>query len=234
VDASNQRQMGLATSFYADDNDRFVPREGIFEPNRPEFAAWPAWAITLRPLIDGDFKPAYYLEDDLNDRFESAEYYQDPGRPPDDHPLNYVVNGFVFRAPGELATPAERGRANGRPASNLDRVRRPTEAIYITNLSADTGEDLLRQVRRELRRRQPDGRASQFYDIWAPVHVTGEGTNGLSATAQLRIAPEWYDRGPNCLFFDGHVELVEAERVRSIETWDDGDYRSWMAELPLR
>ena len=216
LDANNQRQIGYAANFYAEDNDQFVPREsvkpsgpiGFFLPERPP------WAVVLRPYIDPDFPQQYWLDENRNDLFERAEYYKDPSRPKDDHRLNYVVNAFSFREPGLPDTSARLNSDRRKPAWDRSRIIRQAETIYLTNLAGDLDGGFAAQSANAV----DDVEATQLYDVFWTRQVDGVSEQ------QMRVAPEWYSSGPNCLFFDSHVALVDAEKIRDINTWDDGDY----------
>ena len=220
VDLSNQRQIGVAMMFYGDDFKEFVPRESVFRPGenitQPDR---PSWSIALRPYLDDSYEPLYGNIRDRGDGFERAEYYHDPSRPPDGHTLHYVVNGYSFFEKGRVNNRGARDVDVRKPARQLFFVRYPSDAIYLTNLSGDLNGGFLRDVEDAIQSSPgfKDAAMAQMYDIWQRSHV-GEGSG------QIRVAPEWYGVGPNCLFFDGHAALKKAEEVRDVNTWDDGDY----------
>ena len=57
ADASNQRQIGLAATFYAEDSRGFVPRESSNGGRTDSLpcASRPGWAWAFRPYIDETF-----------------------------------------------------------------------------------------------------------------------------------------------------------------------------------
>lgn len=226
VDASNQRQIGLAKNLYADDFKQYVPREGVGNPDGGPITDEisgdrPPWAVVLRPYIDDSRNAGYWETREFNDQFAGVEVFKDPGRPLDDHPLNYVVNAMSFREPGVADNFGPRAGNRRKPAWQRTRVPFPANAFYLTNLAEDTEETFLREVQRGIASSDPrDEDAAQLYDAWRFTHV--ESPNA----SVRRIAPAWYSSGSNVLFFDGHVEIVEEEILRDRNSWDDGDY-SW-------
>lgn len=233
VDASNQRQIGIAKTFYAEEFDGFVPREGVSsepdgEPQEVLSEDRPPWAVVLRPYLDDNREPGYWLTPELNDLFEGVEMYKDPSRPPDRHNLHYVVNAFSFEEAGKVDN---RGRTNFRrrkPARPLSSIRSPAETFYLTNLAADLDESFIREIESNYGQfGRTDETAATLHDVWWNRHVSGQ------VESTMRIAPAWYDRGPNVLHFDAHVELVDADVVRDVNEWDDGDY-AWFKFIDNR
>jgi prepilin-type N-terminal cleavage/methylation domain-containing protein len=224
VDASNQRQIGVAMAFYAEDNDQFVPREGVSseDPGEPREALLPdrpPWAVVLRPYLDDNRKQGYWLDPEQNDLFEGVEMYKDPSRPRDRHQLHYVVNAFSFEDRGEVDNRTSRSPNRRKPARPRSAVQWPSESFYLTNLAEDRNEDLINDIESGYSiSGRTDETAAQLHDVWWTRHVNGE------VESTMRIAPAWYDRGPNVLHFDSHVELIDADVVRDVNSWDDGDY----------
>ncbi len=224
VDASNQRQIGLGAAFYAEDYDGYQPRESsnIGNGDRP-CASRPGWASAFRPYLDGDsYTPEDRFLREGNDVFAGMEIYKDPARPDDDHPLNYVVNAFTFIENEQVAAVNTRRLERAKPATKLSSVAFTAETIYLTNLSPDEQGRFIRNIPGWDREFEDtaDFEVEYFYDVWQVNHL-------LETSVEARVAPEWYERGPNCLFFDGHVELVDADRIRDANTWNDRDYTWW-------
>ena len=232
VDASNQRQIGIASAFYSENEKGYVPRENSNAgrgDGRP-CASRPSWAAALRPYLDEEYDYEDQFETEGNDLFAGVEMYKDPARPQDDHPLNYVVNGFSFIENERVDRRAGRDLQRAKPATLRSKVTFTADTLYLTNLSGDDQEDLLSTVRSAVNNdfeSAADFQVAFYYDIWQESHLDD------ATGRELRVAPEWYASGPNCLFFDGHVELVDAERVRDVNTWNDRDY-SWYKRVSDR
>ncbi|MEL6499692.1 MAG: prepilin-type N-terminal cleavage/methylation domain-containing protein [Planctomycetota bacterium] len=224
VDASNQRQIGIGAAFYAEEYDGYQPREssGGGTDGGP-CASRPGWASAFRPFLDGDgYAPEDKFVTEGNDVFDGMEIYKDPARPRDDHPLNYVVNAFTFIESGRVAAVNTRRLERAKPATKLSSVAFTAKTIYLTNLSPDEDGRFIRNIPGSNREFEDtaDFEVEFFYDVWQVNHL-------LETSVEARVAPEWYDRGPNCLFFDGHVDLVDSEAIRDVNTWNDRDYTWW-------
>ncbi|MEM8758215.1 MAG: hypothetical protein AAGF47_10600 [Planctomycetota bacterium] len=216
LDANNQRQIGYAATYYANDNDGYVPRESVgrYSDNPSNrYANRPPWGVVLRSYLDPDLEPGYWWDIDNHDRFEDVEYFRDPSRPLDEHRINYVVNGFSFIRRGEVDDGTLSDSDLRKPATRISNAANAATAIYLTNLAEDQDGSFARQI--DYRH---DLSTVALYDLFHPEQVDG------TDTSTMRVAPAWYSSGPNCLFFDLHVSLVDADKIRDVNTWDDGDY----------
>lgn len=197
---SNQRQIGMALNLYANEYDDFIPREG-YDGGNPLRVPW---AIALRPYLD-DRAAA---DEEIGDRFDTAEYYWEPSRLRDDHKIHYVSNGFAFLGPGRINGDRKR-------ESKLTQIPRPYDTYYLTNFAEDpTGN----RSRTWYQRARSDKAIAQYYDVWAANQIQG-------ADNMLRITPARHGNGANVVFMDGHATLVEKEDLRTLDNWDDRDYR---------
>jgi prepilin-type N-terminal cleavage/methylation domain-containing protein/prepilin-type processing-associated H-X9-DG protein len=194
---SNQRQLGLALVMYAEEFDEWHPRE-----------AWDgfdvSWPRAFRPLVD----PRASWEYDLEDQFETAEYYRDPARDDDGHNIHYVNNGLQFRSPGVYG--------GLKPETRMSAYLHPSLTLYLTCYAQDpTGRYVLDVYRNGTTN---DNWVARWYDIWSLSHIAG-------SQIDLRIDPKRHANGANGLYLDGHAAHVQGRDLRNIETWDDHDYR---------
>lgn len=208
---SNQRQVLVALTQYLNANREVVPREGSIDPD-PEFERdYLSWAVALRPYLDDRASP----NEDMNDLFDLASYYKDPGRQPDGHKIHFLVNAMPFLAKGEVDTASEgfgdyRYRRGPTP---LARLVFPEQTAYLGEYTDDpTG------AARALIELQPAtdiGRA-QYYDVWKAEHIL--------AGPEQRIATRRHGNGGNVAYMDGHARAVVSTELMNLDTWDDHDY----------
>ncbi|MBK7403603.1 MAG: prepilin-type N-terminal cleavage/methylation domain-containing protein [Phycisphaerales bacterium] len=202
---SNQRQLGQALLMYADTFDEYIPREA--DGVSPREMSWPR---ALRPLVDDNAS----WDVPLRDRYENAEYFQDPARPRDDkHRIHYVDNGLRFVKPGVLAT----GRDPYKAPNRLTEIFRASEKVYLTDYAIDEDGSNWQDVEAQ---GDDDFGIALFYDCRTRQNVTGDPN-----PQNQRIAPRRHNDGAAGLYFDGHGALIAAADITQLDTWDDGDYR---------
>jgi prepilin-type N-terminal cleavage/methylation domain-containing protein/prepilin-type processing-associated H-X9-DG protein len=212
---SNQRQIGLALTMYADTFREYIPREaGFSEPfNTPMDRQFPSWPFMLRPFMDSNVPIMHQREDfegGVGDRFVRSEYYRDPSRPKDRHNIHYVNNGISFRARGVVNTYAKR-------PTPMQKYQRPHEVLYLTCFTDDP-----RGVHATIYGLgATDWRISIYYDMHHAENVQGGAT---SLEYSQRVSPRRHGEGANAVFLDGHAVLVRADAITDVNRWDDGDY----------
>lgn len=215
---SNQRQIGMALSHYAEAWKEYIPREsGSCEawPGHQTQPSNPPWAYELRPYLDDQAveKDAIVQTGGWRELYSLGRYYKDPSRPKDRHDIHYVSNGMSFRAPGVLNSIAKK-------ATKMSRYPRPFDCIYLACFADDpqavhsNSWYFAGQTNRGL---------AVYYDLHSEPNVTG--TSPGNPVLIQRIAPKRHINGSNALFLDGHARLVKAAELTSISRWDDGDYR---------
>jgi len=208
---SNLRQIGTAAAVYAHENDGYVSREGVDIPPGKTEAVRASWAVALRPYLDDREE---YLEQTSLEQFEFADYYHDPSRPEDGHNIHYVVNAFPFSAPGKVENANGNLWKKRRGPSRLSQFPRPTSTIYLTSFHDDPAQV---QVNAWYGPDVPNADVAAMYDIWDWKHVK-------ATPATMRIEPHRHGNGANVLFFDLHADLLKAEILQTVESWDDGLY----------
>jgi prepilin-type N-terminal cleavage/methylation domain-containing protein/prepilin-type processing-associated H-X9-DG protein len=205
---SNQRQLGLALTMYANDFKEYIPREsgrseGLNKPTNP------AWAMVLRPYVDQDRYAN--LPGDRNgggpfDAFASAPYFRDPSRRPDRHNIHYVNNGIGVRLNGASKIYYAKG------ATPLGRIPRPADVLYLACFSDDATQSLANQWYNGA---GANADIATFYDM-------GEASDIVKGPSQ-RVAPTRHGNGANAVFIDGHARLVVAASIAKLDFWNDGD-----------
>jgi prepilin-type N-terminal cleavage/methylation domain-containing protein/prepilin-type processing-associated H-X9-DG protein len=215
---SNQRQIGMALSLYAEAWKEYIPREsGSCEawPGHPTQLANPQWAYVLRPYLDEQAtdKDAIVLAGGWHELYSLAPYYKDPSRPKDRHEIHYVDNGLSFSAPGVLNSIAKK-------ATKMSRYPRPFDCIWLACF-ADDPQGIHSGA--WYTPGQSNQQLAVYYDLHHEPNVTGTVPN--NPVLIQRIAPRRHVNGSNAVFLDGHARLVVARDLTSISRWDDGDYR---------
>lgn len=208
---SNERQVLAALAQYLNANREVVPREGSIDPD-PEYERdYLSWAVALRPYLDDRASP----NEDIDDLFESAPYYRDPGRRADGHRIHFMVNAMPFLSRGVVDTASDgfgdyRYRRGPTP---LARLAFPEQTVYLGEYTDDVNGGALSLV--ELQPATDIGRA-QYYDVWKAEHIL--------AGEEQRIATRRHGNGGNVAYLDGHARAVSATELRNLDTWDDRDY----------
>lgn len=201
---SNLKQLGYAANLYANENNGFVPREGVDNPTRER----PPWAVALRPYIDSAVSP----DEDLNDLFANAAYFRDPSRKKDRHVLHYLTNAMPFKEPGVPDPSAALNWKKRRGPTKIERIVNASGVVYMTDYFDDADGKRADEI---YSGPLTDMNIAQWYDLWLGSHVTGGPTS-------RRMEPKRHGTGCNVLFFDCHAGGVSATDVREIKMWDDG------------
>lgn len=214
---SNQRQVVIAAATYMNSNKDFFPREGNFDRIRPEWnRIYLSWAVALRPYLDSKIDP----DNDPNDLFVNAPYYQDPARTKDRHNIHFVINSFPFVEPGVPDLKVRSGSDSAyqwrRGLTPIGRMKSPSTTLYLTEF----GDDKDGYVQGLIDAEPPtDAEKSQMYDVWDPLHVT-RGSN------RLRVGITRHGRYANAAFLDGHSATLSTEELLDLTRWEDRDYGS--------
>lgn len=223
---SNQRQIGLALSMYAEQWKEYTPREvGDSESaaQRAKGVSNPPWAFVLRPFIDPNvpavdpnLRTAAALENWYRDRYENATYYRDPARPKDLHPIHYVNNGLHFTAPGVLS-------ARAKPPTKMSKYILPYDTLYLSCFNSDPTNA---QYNSWYARANDESQIAIYLDTFLRSQIEGTGVDGEGGNAltRRRIAPKRHGSGTNAVFLDGHAAGVRSDAAASISRWDDRDY----------
>lgn len=225
---SNQRQLGLALQMYVNDTKEWTPRESG-RSERPATGTPPynpQWAYVLRPYVDSRAIALGWPLDPggmgggqphPGDLFKDAIYYRDPARPPDNHPIHYVLNGISFRAEPRPGVPPQINTF-AKPPTKMARYPRPHETVYLACFTNDDDRVFARQWL--------PGTSNYTlaigYDLHSASSVNASSTSGIF---DQRIEPKRHGNGANAVFLDGHAEFVKHQRMIDLRLWNDHDYR---------
>ncbi len=214
---SNQRQIGLGLTMYADTYKEFTPRESGFSqpPGVTDQRNYdPPWPFVLRPFVDGRVpikSPWEDLRGGVGDLFSRSEYYRDPARRPDQHNIHYVNNGIAFRGPGQVNQFAKR-------PTPMHKYARPFDTLYLSCFTDDANRV---HASGWYTAGTTDWAIARVYDMHHASNVIG----GVSTQrGSQRIAANRHRSGANGVFLDGHAQLVPKNELTSLSRWDDGDY----------
>lgn len=216
---SNQRQIGLALTLYADTYKEYTPRESGFSERRtpptPTNRLYPPWPYVLRPFLDDRapiVDPQVDMSGGIGDLYVHAKYYIDPARPKDRHNIHYVNNGISFRAPGVVNDFAKR-------PTKMSNYRRPHDTLYLSCFTNDTTQVHANNW-------YAAGASNWSVAVAYDMHHASNVAGGVQTPqGSQRIAPKRHGRGANAVFLDGHAVLVPAAEITRTEKWDDLDYR---------
>lgn len=213
---SNERQINVAMSLYAQDNEGVIAREGTAGATPATFRDRIPWCVAYRPYLDNRVPKG----EDLNDLFAIAAYFRCPSRFASRNPVHYVDNGFAFYADG---TVDERGMGNSpdrfqfrRGPMPVDVMPFPARMLYLSEVCDDPGDVLLKNW---LGFGTNDVALGQIYDVWLPRHIIA----GIDAS-DYRLGPSRHGNGSNSMYLDGHASKRSAKDLSKLETWRDDVY----------
>ncbi len=207
---SNQRQIGMAQQFYADEFDEYIIREAGGQPCRRDDRYSMPWALGYRPYID----PTKNWDVIPNDWYEDAPYFRDPARPDrDGHQIHYVNNGMGFHKDSE----GEPDWVSFKPVTKRFAMLFPSDVYYLTGYTEDTSGQYYRIVYPP---NATNWRVGVFYDARA-----NNGAHVRLDSGNRRTEPYRHGKGANILYMDGHASFVRAENMSDETQWIDQDFR---------
>jgi prepilin-type N-terminal cleavage/methylation domain-containing protein/prepilin-type processing-associated H-X9-DG protein len=219
---SNQKQIGAAMGTYANVSKDILPREGTVVEvgrNETERRMRICWPVAYRPFLEDRAS----VDDDVNDLFELAPYYNDPARPKDNHKINYVTNSMPMIEKGLVDTGARFNYWRRRGPALISRLSFASSTLYLTEFSDDANLAVWNAIQTNAVPEIPahpdeaDLLFSQPYDIWDVLHLNPQ-------SSQYRIGSNRHGGCGNALFLDGHATTLKKADLENVDTWDDHDY----------
>ena len=191
---SSLKQLGLAMTAYALDNEDYVPRALDHEVK---------WILTFIPYLGSEYK---HVQD-----YREVDVYQCPSFPRQgvgqyghsnaEQTVDYVVNAWDMTDPG--FSTGDRGNQMDEP-TKLNHIKSPAMRIYMADNSAGEWRPVVRD-RYEL------DILSRFnyLDVWSSTHLPASKRETKGSNLTRRIAANRH-RGDGCnnLFFDGHADWL--------------------------
>ena len=193
VCTNNLKQMGLAMLLFADDNDGQIPRGNE-----------PLWWQVFTPFLGGTAP--------RTDQYGRVKTYTCPSYPDRRQKMCYVVNGWQFVGPRDLAGMELTG------LQKLSRIQLPTDTVYFADNENGawrpvfTGTNIV------------NGGGDNLNDVWTPAHLPYSSTAPRAfLSSERRVAVKRHGLGPNLLYFDGHAGWKNA-RMISVNDWREKKY----------
>lgn len=181
---NNLKQMGLAMSMYAEDNNDMVPRGNE-----------PFWWRVFIPLLGG-----------RNTRIEDhgkVRVYTCPSYPDRRQHMCYVVNAWQFSSTNDMVG----FEING--LNKLSRIQQPIETIYLADNENGawrpiyTGTNIL-----------GDTSINDVWSPAHLPYTIGATATSTFLNGDRRVAAKRHGKGPNLMYFDGHAGWKDARRIR--------------------
>jgi len=188
---SSLKQLGMAMTMYADDNEGFIPRAMDDEVK---------WILVFIPYLGKEYRK---IED-----YREVDVFQCPSFPRNgvgrygnlnkDQTVDYVVNAWDMKDPG--LNSGSFGNQMDRP-TKLSDVKSSALRIYMADNEAGNWRAVIRN-RYELHVESGLNRL----DVWSSTHMAAsERTNQGDSLTRRVSANRHRGDGSNNLFFDGHA-----------------------------
>jgi len=198
---SSLKQIGIAMTSYALENDDFIPRALDHQVK---------WILEFIPYLGNEFKGVTNYRD--------VSVYQCPSFPREGVGLNgisnaeqtidYVVNAWDFDEPS--LTSGDKGKQKDEP-SKLSSIKSPALRIFMADNEAGEWRPVVRdEYELDILSR------FNILDVWSVTHLPLSDTESSSTNLHRRVARSRH-RGDGCnnLFFDGHADWLHMDKNTS-------------------
>jgi len=195
---SSLKQLGIAMTAYALDNEGFIPRALDHKVK---------WILVFIPYLGSEYRS---IQD-----YREVAVYQCPSFPRSgvgqyghsnaEQTVDYVVNAWDMKNPG--FSTGDRGNQMERP-TKLNHVKSPAQRIYMADNSAG-------EWRPVVRNRYDLDILSRFnyLDVWSSTHLPASEQTAKGNNLTRRVSGDRH-RGDGCnnLFFDGHADWLHKDK----------------------
>ena len=198
---SSLKQIGIAMTAYAFENDDFIPRALDHKVK---------WILVFMPYLGNEY--------DQIQNYQEVDVYQCPSFPRDgkgqygnsnsEQTVDYVVNAWDMDNPG--LTNGDQGKQQDEP-SKLGDIKSPALRIYMADNEAGEWRPVVRN-KYEL------DILSKFniLDVWSKTQLpASDGTTGVGNLHRRVAQSRHRGNGCNNLFFDGHADWMHKDKNTS-------------------
>ena len=198
---NNLKQLGVAMTAYALDNEDFIPRALDHDVK---------WILVFIPYLGNEYKRVTdYREVEV---FQCPSFPRDGvgqhGRSNAEQTVDYVVNAWDMRSPG--LSSGDQGNQKGEP-SKLSQVKSPALRIYMADNEAGDWRPVVRN------KYELDILSKfNYLDVWSRTHLPSSDETTRGSNLTRRVARDRH-RGEGCnnLFFDGHSDWLRTDENTS-------------------
>ena len=206
---SSLKQIGIAMTAYALDNDDYIPR-ALDEHNKAR------WIIVFIPYLGNEYKHIQnYTEVDV---FQCPSFPRNGigvnGHSNAEQTVDYVINAWDMDDPG-LSNSEQGSQLDLNPgedrATKLIEIESPAQRIYLADNEAGEWRPVVRN-RYELDMLS----RLNILDVWSRTHLAAsEETVGVGHLHRRVARSRHRGDGCNNLFFDGHAEWLHMDKNTS-------------------
>ena len=151
----------------------------------------PLWWQVYNPYLGGNRA--------VRDQYGRIKVYTCPSYPDKKQLVCYVVNAWEFTSTRDMVGRELHG------GQKLSRIQMPTETVYLADNENGSWRPVF-TVTTVLG-------GNNLNDVWEPAHLPYARTNSPSLSGVRRIAAKRHEKGPNLLYFDGHVGWKHARLI---------------------
>ncbi len=206
---SSLKQLGMAMTMYAGDNEDFIPRALDHEVK---------WILEFIPYLGQEYRK---IED-----YREVDVYQCPSFPRNgvgqyghsngEQTVDYVVNAWDMKDPGFSS--GDKGNQMDHP-TKLSSIKSPAQRIYMADNESGNWRPIVRD------RYDLDILSRMNYlDVWSITHLPASEQTASGNNLTRRVS---YDRhrgnGCNNLFFDGRADWLRSDENTS-RYWCGAEY----------